>query len=103
MVLEKKSAPFGRYNGPFWKNPLSRLPFSPTQFFLSSGSQFRLPKWRWLLRLERRNELEEMAPIMAIYLESTSFIASSHEGKAHLSILTTPRSLRHVRSADDRF
>ena len=75
----------------------------PLLYFLSSGSQFRLPKWRWLPRLERRNGLEEMAPIMAIYLESTPFIASSHEGKAHLSILTTPRSLRHVRSADDRF
>ena len=71
--------------------------------FLSSGSQFRLPKWRWLLRLERRSELKEMGPIMAMHLESTPFIASSHEGKAHLSILTTPRSLRHVRSADDRF
>ena len=71
--------------------------------FLSSGSQFRVPKWSCGLRLEPRNELEEMAPMVVMYPESTSFIASSHEDKAHLSILTTPRPLPHVRFADHRF
>ena len=71
--------------------------------FLSSGSQFRVPKWRCALRLESRKGHEEMAHMVVMYPESTSFIASSHEGKAHLSILTTLRSLPHVRPADHRF
>ena len=60
-------------------------------------------KWRWLLGLEPREGLQEMAPMMVIYPESTSFIDSSHEDKAHLSILTTPRPLPHARAADHRF
>ena len=72
-------------------------------FYGPLESQFTSSEWRCAFRLEPREGLEEMAPIMEKYLESTSFIASPHEGKAHLSILTTPRSLRHVRSADGRF
>ena len=75
----------------------------PLLYFLSSGSQLEFRKWRWLLGLEPRNELEEMAPMMAIYPESSPSIASSHVEESHLSILTTPRPLPHVRSADHRF
>ena len=53
-------------------------------------------------RLERRKELVEMAPMVEIYHEISHSIASSHEGKAHLSILTTPRLLPHVRLAGCR-
>ena len=53
--------------------------------------------------VEPRKELEEMAPMIAIYHETNPSIASSHEGKAHLPVLTTPRPLPHVRFADHRF
>ena len=73
-------------------------------FLLSSGSQFRVSKWRAALRLERRKELEEMAHVLVIYPEGTSFIASSHGEKAHLFIfILTTRPLPHVRLADHRF
>ena len=50
-------------------------------------------EWGFALRLEPRKELEEIAPVVVIYLKSVSFIASSHGEESHLSILTTPRSL----------
>ena len=41
-------------------------------FFLSSGKSVCSSEWRCALRLEPREGLEKMAPMMAIYLESTS-------------------------------
>ena len=71
-------------------------------FFLLRESRFNSYEWRFALRLEPRKELEEMAPMMVINPECTSFIASPHEEKAHLSILKTPIPLPHVRLANHR-
>ena len=64
-------------------------------FFVLEGSRFNSSEWRFALRLEPCKKLEEMAPMVVIYLESTSFIASSHADTVNLSILTTPRPLPH--------
>jgi len=53
----------------------------PLLLFLSSGKSVYSSEWRCVLRLERRKELEEMAPMVVIYPERTSCIASSHGGE----------------------
>ena len=58
--------------------------------FLSSGSQLEFRKWRWLLGLEPRNELEEMAPMIIIYPETTPLIASSNEDTVHRPHIDDP-------------
>ena len=71
--------------------------------FLLRESRIGSCEWTCALRLERRKELEEMAPMVATYPERTSFIASSHKDAAHLSISTTPSLLHNFRLADHRF
>ena len=70
---------------------------------LVEKSLFGSCKQRFVPRLNCRIELEEMAPMIAIYHETSPSIASSHEEESHLSILTTPRLLPHVRLVDHRF
>ena len=72
-------------------------------FFLSSGVSLKFRNGGGCSTFNLAMGLKRWRLLLVIYLEGTSFIASPHEGQAHLSILTTPRSPPHVRSADDRF
>ena len=70
--------------------------------FLSPGSQLEFRKWRCVPRLERRNGLEEMAPMIATSHETSPSIASSHRGEGaslHIDDPTPPSQCSFGRSS----
>ena len=74
----------------------------PLLYFLSPGSQLEFRKWRCVPRLERRNGLEEMAPMIATYHETSPSIASSHRGEGaslHIDDPTPPSPCPFRRSS----